>query len=162
MPFLTCWRGSLASAGGGTFTQPTFGTSTANGSGFLKLTSLAPTIVDETSNLAVIGLGADGARPLLEKYASSSTLNNLGIPGLTLAAATTAGYGFNNAAGFNQYFERLLGTSDALSSYADFITAQASSATFFSCWLGGNDALGYATTGGNGDGKKPSYSYCFV
>lgn len=146
----------FVAAGGGTFTQPTFDTGQENGSGFLKLTSTTPTIVSETSSLAVIGTGADNARPLLAKYASSSTLNNLGVPGLSLAAATTAGYGFNNAAGFNQYFERLLGTSDATSSYADFITAQASSATFFSCWLGGNDVLGYATTGGNAvDSKSP-------
>lgn len=136
----------FAQAGGGTFTQPTFGTGKENGSGFLKLTSLTPTIVSETSNVAVIGVGADGKTALLEKY--TGDLNNLGIPGIKVAEVGVAGYGFNNAAGFNNYFERLLGTSDATSSYLDFVTAKSSGATFFSCWMGGNDVLRYAVAGG--------------
>ncbi|HAS44707.1 MAG TPA: hypothetical protein DCS93_29785 [Microscillaceae bacterium] len=142
----------FAQVGGGTFTQPLFGTGQENGSGFLKLTALpsatnpSPTIVSETSSLGVIGLGADSKTPLLAKYTGS--LNNFGIPGLALATTTTVGYGFNNAAGFNQYFERLLGTADATSTYEAFVEANATGTTFFSFWLGNNDALGYATSGG--------------
>ncbi|OJJ20049.1 hypothetical protein BKI52_16380 [marine bacterium AO1-C] len=142
----------FAQVGGGTFTQPLFGTGQENGSGFLKMTALpsstnpSPTIVTETTSLGVIGLGADGKTPLLAKYTGS--LNNFGIPGLALATTTTAGYGFNNAAGFNQYFERLLGTADALSTYEAFVEANATGTTFFTFWLGNNDALGYASSGG--------------
>lgn len=144
--------GQLAMAGGGAFTQPTFGTGKENGSGFLKLTALpsatnpSPTIVPETTSLAVIGTGQDNKTPLLEKYTGS--LNNLGIPGVALKDVMTAGYGFNNPMGFNQYFERLLGTTDAASNYVDFVGAKASGATFFTCWMGANDALGSALAGG--------------
>lgn len=137
----------FAQVGGGTFTQATFGTGKENGSGFLKLTDLTPTIVPETNNLAVIGVGADGKTALLEKY--TGDLNNLGIPGIKVAEVDVAGYGFNNAAGFNNFFERLLGTSDAASNYLDFVAAKSSGATFFSCWMGGNDVLRYAVAGGN-------------
>ncbi len=142
----------FAQAGGGTFTQPTFDAGQENGSGFLKLTALpsatnpSPTIVTETSSLGVVGLGANGTTPLLAKYTGS--LNNFGVPGLALATTTTVGYGFNNPAGFNQYFERFLGTADATSTYEAFIEANAADATFFTFWLGNNDALGYATSGG--------------
>ncbi|WP_045114680.1 SGNH/GDSL hydrolase family protein [Microscilla marina] len=138
--------GQFAQVSGGAFVQPTFGAGKENGSGFLKLTDLKPTIVNETSNLAIIGVGADGKTNLLEKY--TGDLNNLGIPGIKVAEITTAGYGFNNAAGFNNYFERLLGTSDATSNYVDFVTAKSSGVTFFSCWMGGNDVLRYAVDGG--------------
>lgn len=137
----------FAQVGGGTFTQATFGAGKENGSGFLKLTDLTKvTIVPETSKLAVIGMGADGKTALLEKY--TGDLNNLGVPGLKVAEVNVAGYGFNNPAGFNNFFERLLGTTDAASNYLDFVAAKASGATFFGCWIGGNDVLRYAVAGG--------------
>lgn len=138
--------GQFAQAGGGAFAQPLFGAGQENGSGYLQLTALPSTISSVTTNLGVIGLGADNKTPLLAKY--TGDLNNLGIPGLAVATATTAGYGLNNPAGFNQYFERLLGTADAASTYADFLGTKATGATFFTFWLGNNDALGYAVSGG--------------
>jgi len=141
----------FAQAGGGEFAQPLFSATAANGSGFLKLTDFNAstssfTIVSETSNLGVIGLGADNKTTLLEKY--TGNLNNLGVPGLSVGISTRANYGLNNPIQFNPFFERLLGTTDAASSYADFLTAKATDATFFTFWLGNNDALGYATSGG--------------
>ena len=142
----------FAQAGGGAFVQPLFGATQANGSGFLKLTALpsstnpSPTIVTETNSLAIRGIATNGDF-LLTKY-TSRPLNNFGIPGLALATSATAGYGFDNPAGFNRFFERLLGTSDATSSYEAFVEANFDNATFFTFWLGNNDALGYATSGG--------------
>jgi hypothetical protein len=51
----------------------------------------------------------------------------------------------------NGYYERLLPGSEGThtTSYLDFITAKPF--TFFSNWLGNNDALSYATSGGAGD-----------
>jgi hypothetical protein len=51
----------------------------------------------------------------------------------------------------NPYFERLLplDAGENSTSYIDFVTAKPF--TFFSCWLGNNDALGYATSGGAGE-----------
>jgi hypothetical protein len=80
------------------------------------------------------------------------TPNNIGVPGIRLADIKTAGYGFNNDKGFNPYFERMLSGSNVGASYLQYISQ--SKPTFFSNWLGNNDVLGFATSGGdlNNDG----------
>ena len=75
--------------------------------------------------------------------------NNLGVPGAKSYHLVAAGYG--NVAGVagglaNPYFARF-STSATTTVLAD---ALAQSPTFFSLWIGGNDVLGYATSGGVG------------
>lgn len=75
--------------------------------------------------------------------------NNLGVPGAKSYHLVASGYG--NAAGVagglaNPYFARF-STSATTTVLADAI---AQSPTFFSLWIGGNDVLGYATSGGVG------------
>jgi lysophospholipase L1-like esterase len=75
--------------------------------------------------------------------------NNLGVPGAKSYHLVAAGYG--NAAGVaaglaNPYYARF-STSATSTVLAD---AVAQSPTFFSLWIGGNDVLGYATSGGIG------------
>ncbi|RAR72575.1 SGNH/GDSL hydrolase family protein [Flavobacterium aciduliphilum] len=70
--------------------------------------------------------------------------NNLGIPG-----AKAIHLGYSGYALANPYFGRM-----ASSSTATVIgDAVAQNPTFFSLWIGGNDVLGYATSGG--DGSNP-------
>lgn len=138
--------------GGGNFVQPTFTETQKNGSGYLNFVGFTPAGTPDlrrvNTELAVIGLGADNKTPLFAKYVGTSPLNNLGIPGIRVADVLTAGYGFNNPRGFNPFFQRLL--PDAIpagaQSYLQFVSA--SNPTFFTCWLGNNDALGFATSGG--------------
>jgi hypothetical protein len=141
----------MQAVGGGTFTQPLFSTSQANGSGYLQLTGFTalgtPITTPVTTNLAIRGIlpvPSFGNVTLYTKY--TGELNNYGVPGIKLLNITYAPYG-----DLNGYFERLL-PGDAptnTTTYLSFITAKPF--TFFSNWLGNNDALGYATSGGAGD-----------
>ncbi|TAE05283.1 MAG: SGNH/GDSL hydrolase family protein [Bacteroidetes bacterium] len=142
--------------GGGAFDQPLFSEAQKDGSGYLvlrnnPLTGAAPVIQPFGPSStgfagAIIGLGANGTTPLYAKHTGANS--NFGVPGIRIADVNVAGYGFNNPAGFNPYFERLLGTADALSTYKNYVVANSTGATFFSMWLGNNDVLGYATSGG--------------
>ncbi|MEZ0483662.1 SGNH/GDSL hydrolase family protein [Fibrella aquatica] len=133
--------------GGSVFNQPLFTADQANGTGYLKLTSL-PTaasgglpVTAQVAPQAVRGLV--NGRPLLTKYVGP--LNNLGVPGIRMSDTQTPGYG--SAAG-NPYFERLLPETTPLRTYQQFVGDNLTDATFFSCFMGNNDALGYATSGG--------------
>jgi hypothetical protein len=139
--------GQMKLAGGGAFTSPLFSTDQANGSGYLKLTALAadgtPTITPVTDKSAVRGQTTiSGVNvTLYTKY--SGDLNNYGVPGIKLADVTNPVYG-----NFNGFYERLLPGNAGTNStaYLDFVTTKPF--TFFSCWLGNNDVLGWATSSG--------------
>jgi hypothetical protein len=140
----------MATVGGGVFNQPLFSTSQANGSGYLELKGFDPAgnpITDTvTSNLAIRGVEAVpgfGNVVLYTKY--TGDIENYGVPGIKLEQITYAPLG-----NLNGYFERML-PGDFPSNntdYLDFVTAKPF--TFFSDWLGNNDALLYATEGGGG------------
>jgi hypothetical protein len=141
----------MQACGGGTFNQPLFTQAQANGTGYLKLTGFDasgnPITTQVTTNLAYTGQVAVvpgfGNVNLLTKY--TDDIENYGVPGIKLFHLTYAPYG-----DVNPYFERLLpGTSpNNNTTYLSFITAKPF--TFFTNWLGNNDALGYATGGGGG------------
>jgi lysophospholipase L1-like esterase len=79
----------------------------------------------------------------------SGSYNNYGIPGAKSYHLIYSGYGdpSNVLAGTSSpYFSRF-SSSATTTVLAD---AFAKNPTFFSLWIGGNDALGYATTGGDG------------
>lgn len=134
--------------GGRDFIQPLFSIDQANGTGYLKLTSLPtatnplPTIVPVAPQ-AVRGLVGD--RPLFTKFNGAGGINNLGVPGIRMSDIQTPGYG--SVAG-NPYFERLLPDGTPLRTYLDYVSDNLAGATFFSCFMGNNDALAYATSGG--------------
>ena len=75
--------------------------------------------------------------------------NNMGVPGAKSYHLVAPGYG--NTAGVpmgaaNPYFARFA-SSESATVIGD---AAAQNATFFSLWIGNNDILGYATSGGSG------------
>lgn len=127
----------MASVGGGNFTSPFFADAQANGSGYLNLSALVngtPTLTNVTTNLAY----RDATH--LAKY--TGEIQNLGVPGMRVDLAFAGPYG-----AANMYMERLLTDAQVgTTTYFQFI--QGRNHTFFSLWLGNNDALGYATNGG--------------
>jgi hypothetical protein len=145
--YVNLLAGQLQMAGG-TFRQPLFSEEQKNGSGYLVLKGF-----DEAGNamtervgtmLAIRGIGQDGSTPLLTAF--HEPVDNLGIPGIRVADVRIQGYGFNNPQGFNPFFERLLPQGQEFSSYLQFISGRHH--TFFTCWLGNNDLLNYAASGG--------------
>src|SRR5690606_36278889 len=79
----------------------------------------------------------------------TGTYNNMGVPGALSYHLLAPGYG--NIAGLqtgqaNPYFVRFASNPSA-SILADALAQQP---TFFSLWIGNNDVLGYATSGGTG------------
>jgi hypothetical protein len=102
-----------------------------NGSGYMYLTSLAPTF-DNT----------DPDDNWLNQVAGP--FNNLGVPGIRAKDITFKGYG--SSPQVNAFFYRMLGGKDANMSYLEMV--QESQPSFFTSWIGNNDVLGYASTGG--------------
>jgi hypothetical protein len=142
--------------GGGVFNQPLFSTGQENGSGYLSLSGFNasgnPIIDTVKTDLAIRGfqpIPGFGTVTLYTKY--TGDIENYGVPGIKLAEITYAPYG-----NLNGYFERMLpGNSPTnTTDYLDFVTAKPF--TFFSDWLGNNDALLYATSGGAGDVLTPT------
>lgn len=79
----------------------------------------------------------------------SGSFNNMGVPGAKSYHLIAPGYG--NVAGVaaglaNPYFARFASAPDA----TVIGDAAAQNPTFFTLWIGSNDILGYATSGGSG------------
>ncbi len=136
----------FALAGGGTFTQPLM--SDNIGGALLGGTQiLAPRLFFNGSGPAPLE-----ATPTTEISASlSGSFNNMGIPGAKSFHLVAPGYG--NIAGLgtmpataNPYYVRI--ASSATSTVLE--DAMAQDPTFFSLWIGNNDVLGYALSGGDG------------
>jgi len=149
--------GQFAQAGGGAFNQPLFTTAQASGSGYLRLSGFTAAGSPITTTVpGTAGRFSPTAAPYT-KYLSR--VDNLGVPGIQLSDIQTANFGSlapartYAASNFNPYFERITpdGSSD---SYFQRVKAEVAgtsgvpAATFFTCWLGNNDVLGYATAGG--------------
>jgi lysophospholipase L1-like esterase len=128
--------------GGGEFAQPLFDEAQKNGSGYLAITGWSPTGTPLITNVTT-ELGISNISPLrYTRYEGPN--NNLGIPVIRVVDIGVPAY-----AQLNPYFERLLPPLTA-KSYIDFVGE--SNPTFFSCWLGNNDVLGYAANGGSSVG----------
>lgn len=141
--------GQFRTVGGGDFVQPLFTEAQAAGSGYVKLIRV-PNPASPISLITSIGQVAPGAGrggttgngdPLLTKFTTAN--QNLGVPSIRVADLLTIGYGSTQG---NQYFERLV-VNPALT-YFQYASDNLNGATFYSCWLGNNDVLQYATTGG--------------
>lgn len=132
------------------FAQPLFSEAEKNGSGYLQLVSYnngVPLLTRVTTERAIrgtISVPLKGNVSLYTKYQGG--INNYGIPGMKLADLNNT-----NLGNINGFFERLLpgNAPNNTTTYFNFATAK--DHTFFTCWLGGNDVLGYAATGGAGD-----------
>jgi lysophospholipase L1-like esterase len=98
--------------------------------------------------LNLTGLNPDGSPQIVPTSASEGALSpvqgpfqNLGVPGAKVGDLTMVGYGSSQG---NPYFARFA-SSPAATLVGE---AVAQNPTFFTLWIGNNDVLGYATTGG--------------
>lgn len=148
----------FAAVGGGAFTQPLLGDPTdpvaveaANLGGLLvggtpgliqnryalNTQTEAPERIDGTPTLDVVGTGLNG-----------TAFNNMGVPGAKSFHLGLPGYGDATALGTtaNPYFVRF---SSALGTTV-IADAAAQAPSFIALWIGNNDVLSYATSGGIG------------
>lgn len=134
----------FALAGGGSFTFPDivsgngYGAVNADGSIRGRSSANAAAAADPTASLTDIIQFSTGSA-ITPSSIASSNLNNFGVPGMRMVDAAFAGYG-----NVNPFFGGFQSSATA-SVVGD---AAASGATFFSIWLGSNDVLGYALSGG--------------
>lgn len=138
-------------AGGGEFKQPmmsdNLGGIPALGVGNKLVLAVNPT----TGALGPV-VASGTATNTIASIFSAGPYQNMGVPGAKSYHLLAPGYG--SAAGLqtgtaNPYFVRFA-SSATTTVVAD---AMAQNPTFFSLWIGNNDVLGYATSGG--DGSNP-------
>lgn len=130
----------FALVGGGEFKIPFMAD---NVGGFAGSTTYTPRLYFNGTAPASVGSPPFNQVSTTTLTPLGGSFNNMGIPGAKSFHLLAPGYG--SGAG-NPYFARFA-SSGATTVIADAI---AQSPTFFSLWIGGNDVLGYATTGGDG------------
>lgn len=135
-------------AGGGEFKQPLMPN---NVGGFIGLPGFPGKLELKMVNGALSPV-ANAPAAALDDVKSGGPYQNMGVPGAKTSHLLAPGYG--NPSGLslglaNPYFVRFASSTTA-SVVGD---ALAQNPTFVSLWIGNNDVLGYATTGG--DGSNP-------
>ncbi len=128
----------LKLVGGGNFPTALFPTGKENGTGYLKLAGyngLFPNIIAEEKNTAITTI----APPKLVKYVGEN--NNLGMPFMKMTEIDNP-----NLRQTNIFFERILPENNEKPTYLTFLEKY--KPTFFTCWLGNNDVLSFASSGG--------------
>lgn len=139
--------------GGGEFKIPLLPMSSVGvgGSKNSKLTLGYKADCAGVKNLSPVGTIGD-TMVFYNSVAALGPFNNMGVPGAKAITSVFKGYGNpNNGAGFyNPFFARMLAPSEYQSA-SMLSKAAAQHATFFSLFLGNNDVLGYASSGGTED-----------
>ena len=143
----------FAVVGGGDFTQPlvedNVGGLTLQGNVIanpkLVFNGMAP-VVAEGSPSTEVGASIAGEGPF----------NNLGVPGAKSFHLLSDSYGalpglLSNPPTANPYYVRFSQPNTSV-----LAAAVAQQPTFYTLWIGNNDVLGYATSGGEGDVITPS------
>jgi lysophospholipase L1-like esterase len=128
----------LKLVGGSNFPQANFATDQENGTGYLKFkgyNGFVPNIAQEITKTAIVSLQP----PKLAKYVGDN--QNLGMPFMKMAEIDD-----KNIRNFNLFFDRLLPDNAQPISYLQLLEKQ--NPTFFTCWLGNNDVLNFASSGG--------------
>lgn len=135
--------------GGGMFTQPSFSDDT-NDLGGLLIMGQQATATRLILNMATGGPQSLKGKPTIEVSAlQAKAYNNMGVPGAKSFHLLAPGYGnlANVATGkANPYFVRHA-TSPNTTVLSD---AMSLNPTFFTNWIGSNDVLAYALSGGTG------------
>ena len=130
----------FALVGGGTFTTPLMADNIGGFSiGGVQIPQFGPRLY--FNGVAPVSVSGISGTSISNKL--TGAFNNMGIGGAKSFHLDFVGYG--SSAG-NPYFARFASTPGA-TVVAD---ALVQNPTFFSLWIGGNDVLGYALTGGDG------------
>ena len=137
---------TFAQVGGGAFTQPLM---SDNVGGFASALpggidpNFPPRLYFDGAGISVLGTDAAtfGIVPSTDITMNVGPVNNMGVPGAKSFHLGFPGYGT-----LNPYFGRMA-SSPGATIIGD---AVAQNPTFFSLWIGNNDVLSYATSGGTG------------
>ncbi|TDN39818.1 hypothetical protein A8B98_17600 [Hymenobacter sp. UV11] len=154
-PALLAQQFAKTGKGPATFVQPAFSTAKKDGSGYVKLQivngALAPVVPSAANNflgeqVAYTGTTLPGGGQL-EAY-SGPQPDNLGVPGISVLSSVSSLTGGLAPYGLiNQFYERLLTAAEKpTKDYVTYIGQK--TPTFFTCWMGNNDVLTYASNGG--------------
>jgi len=101
---------------------------------------------DQTKTLGLSPVPTVPGEALAPYTGNKAELNNFGVPGAKSFHVLIAGYGASPTVG-NPFFWRFA-TAPTTSMLADAVAAKG---TFFTYWLGSNDVLSYAISGGTGN-----------
>lgn len=152
----------FALAGGGTFTQPLtnddVGGLLLGGSPVINPVTgeneFPPRLIFDAANEAPIP--ANGMASTDFGNINPGPYNNMGVPGAKSFHLLGNGYGniANFPAASNPYFIRMASTPNA----SVIEDAMEQNPTFFSLWIGNNDVLGYATSGGQSNPDAINYN----
>ncbi|MFC6266945.1 SGNH/GDSL hydrolase family protein [Frigoriflavimonas asaccharolytica] len=157
--FPSMMAAQFALAGGGTFTQPMMPNNTG---GFTNIPGFSGKLELKVIGGALSPVASAPAAALDIIGGAGKSFNNMGVPGAKSFHLLAPGYGnpANLALGTaNPYFVRFASSPNA--SVVTDVVAQ--NPTFFSLWIGNNDVLGYATTGGDGtDALTPTATFSSV
>lgn len=138
----------MKKAGGGDFKQPLM---QDNMGGFSNLgPDFSGKLILQNINGNLVPV-ASPAKNALDHL--SGTFNNMGVPGAKSFHLLVKGYGNPNYLSIgkaNPYFVRFSSSPNA--SVIEDVVKQ--KPTFFSLWIGNNDVLSYATSGGSGKNQK--------
>jgi hypothetical protein len=145
--------------GGGAFKQPDIDPNSvgvgASGGARLALGPHADCLGATSLSPGPIAAKGDTTIFAVNIFASKGPFNNMGVPGAKAITTIYPGYG-NPAHGpgnYNPFFTRMASNLTSASMLSD---AMAESPTFFSLFIGSNDALGFALSGGTSDAITPS------
>jgi len=133
--------------GGGDFKQPLVPAGVGSSAGLTsRLTLGYKTDCKGVTALSPVGTAGDPS--VFASISSQGPFNNMGVPGAKATHVIIPGYG-----NLNPYFGRMASVKASASMLAD---ASAQNPTFFSLFIGNNDVLGYASSGGAADYITPS------
>jgi lysophospholipase L1-like esterase len=146
----------FALVGGGAFTQPSYAEDVNNLGGIMgvpgfntrliinaspKIGPNGSYVYDENKNIVANGLQPKAGTSTIITTSQTMAYNNMGVPGAKSFHLLIPGYG-----SLNPYFGRHA-TSPTAAVLRDAMTKNP---TFFTNWIGSNDVLAYATSGGTG------------
>ncbi|MDJ0366094.1 SGNH/GDSL hydrolase family protein [Hymenobacter sp. H14-R3] len=160
-PALLAQQFATTNKGPAAFVQPAFSGAKKDGSGYIKLQivngALAPVVPSAANKFLGEQVAYTGANPALptelEAYTGAQP-DNLGVPGISVLSASAKASLVPQVAGaakaygvLNNFYQRLLPAADrGTKDYVTYIGQK--TPTFFTCWMGNNDVLTYATNGG--------------
>ncbi len=137
----------FALVGGGAFTQPSYAEDVNNLGGFAGVPGSTRLVIDASQNRPEPIAGT----PTITLTPQAQAFNNMGVPGAKSFHLIFPGYG-----ALNPYFGRHATTPTA-TVLGDAMTKNP---TFFTNWIGSNDVLAYATSGGaQADGVTPAVDH---
>lgn len=160
-PALLAMQFQKTGKGPASFITPTFADNEKDGSGYLNFQGFvpgsnppAPILLPagaagntRTYQLARTGTTLLSGEAELRAYTGPQP-DNLGVPGISvLSSVSSLTGGLAPYGALNPFFQRLLPANERLSTdYVTYISRK--TPTFFTCWMGNNDVLAYATAGG--------------